>query len=238
MITPGRRWTPPWTSLATGSRSRCPITGWASCITCTPTMWRRRSSVRCPAGGDRGQLSRRRRAGDDSAGWRRRGRSFGREPVLDFVTGRSSPAGRAEHAGPPASTRSAASPPASPAPARYSATRRATAHSMPCARLWPGSSLTARPTPPPGQPFPREARPGRPARGARCPTSPPPPSFTMGPSCRSSPAREDAHRTRRPAGGPAPAREMPRRSRCLSRCRSSSLGSRPCSGTPFSPATT
>jgi len=46
----------------------------------------------------------------------------------------------------PASTHPAASPPVSPAPARYSATHRATARSTPCTRPWPGSPPTARRT--------------------------------------------------------------------------------------------
>jgi len=39
---PGRAW-------PRAARSRCPITGWASCIMCTPTTWPRHSSARCPA---------------------------------------------------------------------------------------------------------------------------------------------------------------------------------------------
>ncbi len=49
VITPAGNLDPAvWTSLATGRPWRCPITGWASCIMCTPTTWRRHSSARCP----------------------------------------------------------------------------------------------------------------------------------------------------------------------------------------------
>ena len=52
----GRRWPP-------ASRSRCPITGWVCCITCTPTTWRRPSSGPFPG---------RPRSGPASTWWPRR----------------------------------------------------------------------------------------------------------------------------------------------------------------------
>ena len=49
VITPAGNLDPAiWTRLATAGRSRCPITGWVCCITCTRTTWRRPSSGRCP----------------------------------------------------------------------------------------------------------------------------------------------------------------------------------------------
>ena len=49
VITPPATWTRPCgRAWPPASRSRCPIMAWASCIMCTPTMWRRRSSGPCP----------------------------------------------------------------------------------------------------------------------------------------------------------------------------------------------